>query len=134
MEIEPVETLQEEPQFGPGSALGYFLWHDADGFHMRWTTKGKRHMFSGKIVASEEILKFVPVELERSDKAFVGPERKTIRWSTRAKGGIDGFDFRIQGKIITVYLEIDNKKTKTAQIWLGNSKVHPKSNPFKVKR
>lgn len=56
------------PAFAEGIDLGYYLWRDQDGWHVRWTTMGPMRTFTGS-VASEggklKSLKRVDVETER---------------------------------------------------------------------
>jgi hypothetical protein len=39
------------PTISEGFERGYYLWHDADGWHVRWTTAGGAHRFTGSVVA-----------------------------------------------------------------------------------
>ena len=45
-----VNNLKGRPNFSSGQFLGYVLWKQTDGFHLRWTTKGdkKKKPFRGK--------------------------------------------------------------------------------------
>ena len=46
-----VRDIKGRPKFEPGQFLGYYLWKQSDGFHLRWSSKeGKTHSFQGKIV------------------------------------------------------------------------------------
>jgi hypothetical protein len=39
------------PKVSEGFEKGYYLWHDGDGWHVRWTTAGGGHRFTGSVVA-----------------------------------------------------------------------------------
>ena len=37
-----VKEIKGHINFSSGQFLGYVLWKQSDGFHLRWTTKGKK--------------------------------------------------------------------------------------------
>lgn len=60
--------FQGRPTFKEGTDRGYYVWHDADGWHVRWMTFGQERTFMGSVVAEGgelKSLKRVDVDSER---------------------------------------------------------------------
>lgn len=56
------------PVFAEGVDLGYYIWHDDDGWQVRWTTRGSPRHFTGRITAEGgdiKSLKRIDAETER---------------------------------------------------------------------
>jgi hypothetical protein len=56
------------PAFAEDTELGYYVWRDEDGWHLRWTTKGTQRRFHGSVIAEGgelKSLKRIDVESER---------------------------------------------------------------------
>ena len=55
------------PAFKEGSDRAYFVWRDGDRWHVRWTTRGEAHQFTGTVRAgggSLEGLKRIDLDAE----------------------------------------------------------------------
>src|SRR5690348_5897021 len=52
--VLPFDVLEGRPAFEAGDGLGYWLWHDQDGLHLRVTTHGLEHDFNGVIRTAEQ--------------------------------------------------------------------------------
>ena len=51
-----VREIKGRTDFSSGKFLGYVLWKQSDGFHLRWTTKGKKeNQFQGKILCTTKV-------------------------------------------------------------------------------
>jgi len=126
-----VKDIKGRTDFSPGKFLGYVLWRQSDGFHLRWTTKGKKeHDFQGKMLFQTKVLitkKFRPETKDKIKKT----DSKTIEWDTTVKGDVDGLDFLTPGSF-ELELLIDNKKVKPKVIFLGPQMIQPESNPFTI--
>ncbi|MHA1478612.1 MAG: hypothetical protein ACTSPU_10475, partial [Promethearchaeota archaeon] len=126
-----VKDIKGRTDFSPGKFLGYVLWKQSDGFHLRWTTKGKKEQdFQGKIIFQTKVLitkKIKPATKDKINKTG----SKTIEWNTTVKGDIDGIDFLTPGSF-DLELRIDNKKVKPKAIFLGPQMIQPESNPFTI--
>ena len=64
----PVNVFDGKPSFKEGESRSYYVWRDGNTWHLRWTTFGSMHRFSGTVVAEGgkiESLKKVDVETER---------------------------------------------------------------------
>ncbi len=55
--------FEGRPAFKEGIDRGYYVWHDNDGWHVRWMTFGQGRTFTGSVVAEGGELK----SLERVD-------------------------------------------------------------------
>jgi hypothetical protein len=81
--LAQAEMYDGMPKFSEGTDLGYYIWRDADRWHVRWTTKGYMRVFSGNVesVGGEvHKLKRIDVETEykvlypgRARHVYVGP-------------------------------------------------------------
>ena len=132
----PVALVWEgAPQIGPGQARGYFLWHDEGGWHVRWTTRGQRHNFSGKLKCDGAFDSFTPISTERGDHIKMA-NRAAITFNTSTTSGTDGFDFRLTRPTshVTFDLYLDGQRIYPAEIFLGSSMAHPPGNPFTLDR
>ncbi|MBY8988142.1 MAG: hypothetical protein KGD61_06775, partial [Candidatus Lokiarchaeota archaeon] len=126
-----VKEIKGRTDFSSGQFLGYVLWKQSDGFHLRWTTKGKKeNAFQGKIVCQTKVLITKTFKPESKDK-IKKTGGKTIEWNTTVKGDIDGLDFLTPGDF-ELELRIDNKKVKPKIIFLGPEMIQPESNPFTI--
>ena len=126
-----VKDIKGRTDFSPGKFLGYVLWRQSDGFHLRWTTKGKKEQdFQGKIIFQTKVLIIKKIKQATKDK-INKTGSKTIEWNTTLKGDIDGIDFLTPGSF-ELELRIDNKKIKPKAIFLGPQMIQPESNPFTI--
>ncbi|GAH75844.1 unnamed protein product, partial [marine sediment metagenome] len=125
-----VKNIKGRTEYNSGQFLGYVLWKQSDGFHLRWTTKASKTKisFQGKIICEDKVMitKRVRPETEIDTR-----EKNTIRWDTTLQGQEDGFGFRTPGNF-TVDLKIKKKKIKTKNIFLGPNLTQPESNPFTI--
>ena len=79
--LQQADQFEGRPAFAEGVELGYYIWHDEDGWQMRWTTKGANRRFTGSVTAeggSLKSLKRIDVEDERrvlypGRRVVVGP-------------------------------------------------------------
>jgi hypothetical protein len=83
-----------KPAFAAGEAKGYYIWADGDGWHIRWTTKGKKHTFSGSVWCDGAVTYFTAVSREKKDY-IKKTGRNRFRFDTVVAGGKDGVDFRV---------------------------------------
>jgi hypothetical protein len=90
----PASRFDGRPVFGAGSDKSYFVWREGDKWHVRWTTQGAFHRFSGLVAADGgeiEDLKRIDVEEEsrvvrsaRPGYVWVGPRGRVHRRGGRA--------------------------------------------------
>lgn len=131
----PARVQGQPVTFKAGARAGDYLWHDANGWHLRTTHPGSgRVVFSGKIVSSTA-LTVMPYRLESSDVYTLSTDKKTLTYRFANYGRIDGFDFRtacanqlwFRGSMAGVKLPI-------GRIWVGRAGYHPLQNPFVILR
>jgi hypothetical protein len=119
-----------KPDFEKGDVVKVALWRDDDGWHIRWTTAGHKHRFSGWIGAAEgEFTAIRAVRQERGDWARVSPNDKRLLFDTETDGGVDGFDFRSDGKRLTFKIEVDGE-ARTERVFIGRNDRNPSRMPF----
>ena len=64
----PGDMFDGKPKFSEGNDFGYYVWREGSTWHLRWTTFGSMHRFSGAVVAEGgelDSLKRIDVETER---------------------------------------------------------------------
>ncbi len=125
-------SVKGNPSFSPGRALGYFVWNDVSGWHVRITTRGAPHAFSGSVTCSEGIKGFRRVLMETSDRVRITGNRVT--WVLKSSGGIDGFDFRTGGDVVRFNLRRDGRPVSVREIHLGRQKSRPSGSVFTIER
>ena len=129
-------TFQGRPVFRPGLKMGAFVWHDAGGFHLRFTTAGGPRHFHGRVCAKGRpvgALRMVRPEL--NDKIRVGARGHCIVFDFKTAGGVDGFDFRAPGARALVFnIKRGPGHLRLGHIWVGGTNANPPSNPFVVAR
>ncbi|MFX0179454.1 MAG: hypothetical protein ACFE78_04640, partial [Candidatus Hodarchaeota archaeon] len=78
-----VKNIIGRPRFKSGEFLGYVLWKQSDGFHLKWIRKGgKTYNFQGKITSDKKLAKKVRLLIgDRIEKA----EKNTIEWNTKVE-------------------------------------------------
>ena len=131
----PNEDFQGEPAFTGGEVLGVYVWHDTNGQHVRFTTKGKVvRSFKGKVCGtSVSNVQEHKLELDK-DTLSVGPEGHCVVFDFSTDGGIDGFDFRAEGDVVTYDFHMDGKQMPTDLIRIGASSKNPNKSPFVLNR
>ncbi len=121
--------------FGPGDTDDYYVWHTADGFHLRTTDSSGVYKYTGELHTDGVFTDVQPIRLEKDDRVDVLDGGHTIRYSFVTAEGIDGFDFRIAGGThLGFLLKRDGTRIDTANIFLGEDGVHPATNPFRIHR
>ena len=100
IEVDPVG---EPKNLSKGNALRYFLWVDAEGWHVRTDTAGKAHDFNGVIDVVEgkvtSISEFQSLEVgkkkKKSDVGILNKARNQITFKFHTKKQRDGFSFQL---------------------------------------
>ncbi|MBI1377471.1 MAG: hypothetical protein GC157_08325 [Frankiales bacterium] len=121
-----------------GLPTGYWIWHNATGWHLFATHPGTRKVvFSGFVTASDE-LHATGVRLEHGrggDRWWIGPRHHTLAFRFTNVGGVDllriGADCSSR---VAFELFVNGHKVPTDRIHLGAHAVSPTSNPFRAVR
>jgi hypothetical protein len=135
-------SVQGRPdQFEPGARGRTFVWHDADGWHLRSTdaTPGPHH-YTGTITpsAGATLVDIRPVRLDPQDRFVV--EQDGLHYSFTTHEGVDGVDFRVTGchrsapESLTFTLHKDGHGDDPQLIDVGDKGRHPDTDPFTVRR
>ena len=115
----------------PGGDLGYYIWHDDQGLHLRTTGPGPRHVFRGIVRTDGEVRDVRLVRLEGDDGYEIRDGGHVLDLRFETWDGIDGVDFRVnRGQWLSFALRIDGALAPTNEIFLGEDGVHPAHNPF----
>ncbi|VBB07201.1 Hypothetical protein LUCI_2445 [Lucifera butyrica] len=131
----PSELNGRPEAFHPGQVIGYFIWHDGSGIHIRTTTKGQSHIFSGAVHTNGRFVDVHGVRLENVDAYTVGHERHQMDFRFETAGGVDGIDFKVDGGEKVVFdLFIDGHKISPDVIYGGAGSWHPDHSRFEIIR
>ena len=131
----PARVQGQPATFAAGARAGDYLWHDANGWHLRFTHPGStKVIFSGTVVANAP-LSVKGYRLESGDGFALSADRKTLTYRFANYGRIDGLDFRtacatrlwFKGLMAGVKLPV-------GRIWIGRAGHHPLQNPFVILR
>jgi hypothetical protein len=117
--------------FDPGNSRGYFIWQDADGLHLRTTTPGTDHVFSG-IIRTDGFFEDVWGRSRGGDDSLrVSRDRDKVSYRFVTSGGVDGVDFRVYGgSYVRFELAMDGDDIDPANIYIGGEGWHPGSPAF----
>jgi hypothetical protein len=122
-------------EFRPGDSRGVFVWRDGDGFHVRTTTRGQGHVFSGVIRTDGQFRNVRDAGGEGRDFHRLNLPRDMISFRFETKGGVDGFDFRVKGgERLMLDLFMDGHRIATREIYVGRRGWHPASSDFTLRR
>ena len=108
-----------EPQ---ATDLGYRVWQDQAGWHLRWTAEGKATHFSGSIKCDRPIHKLHRYRFEANDELVRSP--RFVKFDSWTADGQDGIDFSSDGDRVVLRLRIDGK-TRPELIYVGEYGWHP---------
>ncbi len=121
--------------YDPGEMMGYFVWHDHHGFHVRTTTRGSEHHFSGEISTNGRIVGADGVRLEENDHYRVSPHQHKLKFDLDTQGGQDGLNFHIAGgDKVTFELYVDGHRVNPNRIFIGDRGLHPREGEFTLYR
>jgi hypothetical protein len=78
---EDVARFEGRPIFREGFDRGYYVWHDGNEWHVRWTTNGRLLNFTGQVIADGgKITDLHRVDVERESKVVrTGSRRVAVR-------------------------------------------------------
>ncbi|MBP2643091.1 MAG: hypothetical protein H6Q67_978 [Firmicutes bacterium] len=112
--------------FMPGKTPGYFIWQDKNGLHIRTTSSGNKHVFSGAIY-TDGVFENTFGKTESADDHFVvNGDRNKINFQFTNIEGVTGMDVHLKnGTYVTVNLSVDGNEMNPSQIFLGENGWHP---------
>jgi len=127
----------EPDMLNPKHIVGAFIWQDHDGFHLRTTTTGDQHVFTGNIHTNGHFEDINDI----SDRSFKGTDyyhikdRDTIEFQFTTNGKKVGLDFNIDtGDYAAFELYIDGHKISPMEVYIGKDGWHPDDYKFTLDR
>lgn len=115
----------------PGRNTGYFIWQDKNGLHVRTTTDGSRHVFSGTIRTDGEFRDTFGKSKGGDDAFRVSGDRDKITFRFTNLGDMAGIDVFIEGgTYVTFNLSMDGDEADPAAIFVGGDGWHPGDHKF----
>jgi len=122
-------------QWQPGGRAGDYLWHDANGWHLRVTHVGSRlAVFTGRIVSAAP-MSVAGYRLEGRDRFALSADRKVLTYRFTNYGHVDGLNIRADcARWIAFGGALNGTKLPVSRIWIGRNGLHPRLNPFIVRR
>jgi hypothetical protein len=111
--------------------LGYYIWSDEFGIHLRTTGPGPYHVFHATLMTDGRFDDVHLARLEGDDAFAVHPGGHVMDVRFETWSGIDGIDFRVDGgHALRLALRRDGELVPTSEIFLGADASHPAENPF----
>jgi hypothetical protein len=124
--------VRGRPAIEEGKVLGYFIWADQEGFHLRWCTDGKPYLFTGRIDTDKPVKEIKDVRDEPGGWARIYGGR-IVMFSKTSRGQVDGLDLVIpRGRLVQIEFHIDGLEPTPEQIFLGEKGQHPRGVPLKI--
>ena len=118
------------PEYTAGVDLGYFIWYDASGWHIRWSGDGALHDFTGTITTPGFISSFTAVDFEFPGDTWSMPNPSTLTFTATEDIGEDGFDITIvASNEITFDIYLDGVHIKE-KVFIGEKSANPVDIPF----
>lgn len=130
------DRLEGKPDsFDNDARIGYYIWRDDDGLHLRTTGPGPRHIFKAKLTTDGSFSNARLIRLEGDDWISVRDGGQTLITHFETFDGVDGVDFGVDGgSELRLKLKLDGQLIPTSDIYLGDKGAHPSENPFVLKR
>jgi len=130
LSVQGVPTL-----FHAGARAGDYIWHDANGWHLRVThATSTRAVFTGRIVSTAPMTA-TAIRLEGGDMIALSADRLTLTYRFYNYGKVDGLDFKTAcARRVTFGGSLNGLKLPVSRIWIGHYNRHPLQNPFTVTR
>lgn len=114
-----------------GAPEAYWIWHDANGWHVRTTTETHMHRFTGRVWTNKgEVGNVHAQRLEVTDRFRKSGNSMSFDFQTQ--GGEDGFDFQVaESNCASFFLQIDGA-VRLDRIRIGASEKNPLGNVFRL--
>lgn len=114
---------------------GYYLWRDDNGLHLRTHGPDEEHLFTARLWTDGTFTDVDAVRLESRDDFAVIDGGHTLVLRFHTYDATDGVNFRIRGgSRLRLALKLDGEYVETESIFLGARGIHPRTNPFTIKR
>ena len=131
VETLPPAALKGEPAVKPGAAKGLFVWADAKGVHVRWTSDGKQALFAGSVELDKPFGKIDRVS-KTAGGWVQGHGDRIVMFSATAATALDGFDLEAPaGAVAKLDAQIDGNPADVGLVSFGEAGAHAKALPVK---
>ena len=122
--------------FDAGDLGGVYLWHDANGWHLRVThANDDKAVFTGQLVTSGTFVDVKGVQLEKSDTFTVGPKDHVVTFRFVNYGHMDGIDFRTCcAPSISFAFQRGGASLPVSRIFVGEDRLNPRHDGFRIYR
>jgi parallel beta-helix repeat protein len=107
--VKDVISAEGKPDFIPGTDLGYFIWYDATGWHVKCSSDAEVHVFNGTIKANSDVTTFI--------RTVPGGGESTLYLEPYAKVEFDIYIDGVRSPELT---------------FIGSGEMNPISIPFKL--
>jgi hypothetical protein len=119
----------------PGDPVGYYIWHNDGGWHLRTHGPGDDHHLTARLRTDGEFDNVDTVRLESRDDYTVLDGGHVLRLDFHTYNWTDGVNFNVHGGTSLRFdLELDDAQIAVDSIYLGRDGRHPRSNPFILRR
>lgn len=119
-----------------GLTARYWVWTDAGGLHLRWTTSGERRRFAGTLSADDGTAPSPVVAVSDAGQAAAPRiqrgEAGAVSFEAWCQGGIAGLDLPPPSSRLTLALSLDGLPAPLHALHLGAGLIHPRRNPLKL--
>lgn len=117
--------------YEPGRSTGYFIWQDKEGLHLRTTTDGSRHVFSGTVRTDGAFRETFGRSKGGDDSFKVSGDRDKVTFQFTLLGDTAGIDMFIEdGTYVTFNLSMDGDEVDPASVFIGGDGWHPGDHKF----
>lgn len=124
----------ERPAITESSPLGYYIWRDKGGVHLRTHGPGTEHDFVARLRSKGTFEGVDGARLEQDDRVTLVNGDHGLDLHFHTYGATDGVDFSVQGAdVVRFNLDLDRQPIPTDAIYLGAKERHPAHNPFTVR-
>jgi hypothetical protein len=121
--------------FTAGAAAGFYLWHNAEGWHLEVTHPTHDHVVFSGWFSSNGTIAFQRVDDEHNDLVREGPGDHVLSFALNNYGAIDGVHFETHcADWLQFHLFINGRPAGVEQIRVGHAAIHPRANPFTIDR
>lgn len=120
--------------FIAGETTGYFMWQDKEGLHLRTTTSGANHVFTGVIRTNGKFGDILGKTVGTDDYVRIDRSRSEINFRFNIAGGDAGIDLSVKGgTCITFALSMDGEGVDPANIVIGRDGWQPADSKFTLR-
>lgn len=130
-------NTEERPiTFEPGKIIGYFLWQDKDGLHLRITSAGIPHTFSGTIRTDGRFENVLGKYQGGNEDYFeVSKSQNKITYNFTTAQDEKGLDFQLSyGSYVKFNLSLDGQSIAPERIFIGKDGWHPARYDFTLRQ